>query len=253
VLTCHLQLTVKYITSASDLIGALFCILSVQSYAGTLGNYMNHRHFINKLPLGVDTHLDIHVAVLLDRVGELLSTKEFPVNYEGYKSLLKWALSFGQLVTAALEGTGTYCAGLCEYLLDNNIEVYEVNRPNLAKRRLVGKSDPTDAENAARSVLAEDSRAVPKSHDGLVEALRYLLVARRSAIKARTQSISQIRALLVSAPHGVREGYLVPSTHKCISLCRSITSLGGTVILQSLVQMFKLLPSRWLSLTEELK
>lgn len=214
---------------------------------------MNPDNLLNQLTLGVDTHLDTHVAVLLDGVGKLISTKEFPVNHEGYKSMLTWASSFGRLISAGLEGTGTYGAGLCQHLLDNKIEVYEVNRPNRAKRRLIGKSDPTDAENAARSVLAQESRAVPKSHDGLVEALRYLLVARRSAIKARTQSINQIRALLVSAPHDVREGYLVPSTHKCISLCNNITSLGESVILQTLAQMLKLLSSRWLSLNEELK
>jgi transposase len=157
------------------------------------------------------------------------------------------------LTHAGLEGTGTYGAGLCHYLLENGIDVYEVNRPNRAKRRLVGKSDPTDAENAARSVLANESKAIPKTHDGLVEALRYLLVARRSAVKAKTQSINQIRALLVSAPYGIREGYLVPSTNKCILLCSNISSLGDSVMLQTLSAMLKLLSSRWLSLAEELK
>ncbi|MEZ8107319.1 hypothetical protein FCV43_17525 [Vibrio genomosp. F6] len=51
---------------------------------------------------------------------------------------------------------------------------------NRAKRRLVGKSDTIDAENAARSVLAKESTAIPKSHDGKVEALRYFMVVRRS-------------------------------------------------------------------------
>lgn len=57
------------------------------------------------------------------------------------------------------------------------MKVFEVNRPNRAKHRLRGKSDPTDAENAARSVLANESMAIPKSHDEVVEALRYLVVA----------------------------------------------------------------------------
>ncbi len=92
-----------------------------------------------------------------------------------------------------------------------------------------------------------------KTHDGLVEALRYLLIARRSAVKAKTQLINQIRALLVSAPYVVRESYLVPSTTKCISLCSSITSLGDSVMLQTLSAMLKLLSSRRLNLKEELK
>lgn len=214
---------------------------------------MNPDNPLNQLTLGVDTHLDIHVAVLLNGIGKLISTKEFPVCHDGYKLMLKWSLSFGRLKSAGLKGTDTYGAGLCHYLLDNGIDVYEVNRPNRAKRRLVGKSDPTDAENAARSVLANESKAIPKTHDGLVEALRYLLVARRSAVKAKTQSINQIRALLVGAPYVVRESYLVPSTHKCISLCSSIVSLGDSVMLQTLSAMLKLLSSRWLNLKEELK
>ena len=107
---------------------------------------MNPDNQLNQLTLGVDTHLDVHVAVLLNGVGKLISTKEFPVCYEGYKSLLKWTFSFGHLACAGIEGTGTYGAGLCKHLLDNGIDVYEVNRPNRAKRILVRKSDPIDAD-----------------------------------------------------------------------------------------------------------
>jgi len=111
---------------------------------------------------------------------------------------LKWSRSFGELKQAGLEGTGTYGAELCQFLIDNDIRVYEVNRPNRAKRRLRGKSDPTDAENGARSVLAKESTALPKSHDGVAEALRYLVMARKSAVKARKQAINQVRVLLVT-------------------------------------------------------
>jgi transposase len=214
---------------------------------------MNPDNSLNQLTLGVDTHLDVHVAVLLNGIGKLISTQEFEVSHHGYKLLLRWASSFGTVISAGLEGTGTYGAGLCSYLLENGISVFEVNRPNRLKRRLKGKSDPTDAENAARSVLANESQAIPKKHDGVVEALRYLLVARRSAVKARTQAINQIRALLVTAPHEVREGYLVPSTTKCISLCSNIISLGDSTRLETLSSMLRLLAMRWLNLTEELK
>ncbi len=74
-------------------------------------------------------------------------------------------------------------------LTANGIAVVEVNRPNRARRRLRGKSDPTDAENAARAVLAGEALAIPKSQTGVVEALRALALTRRSALKARTQTI----------------------------------------------------------------
>ena len=138
---------------------------------------MNRNHENNCLTLGVDTHLDIHVAVLLDTVGKVIDKREFQVSAQGYQELYKWTESFGYVNKAGLEGTGTYGAGLCKYLQDKGITVYEVNRPNRVKRHLVGKSDATDAENAARSVLAGESSAEPKSHDGIVEALRYLTVA----------------------------------------------------------------------------
>ena len=161
---------------------------------------MNRNDTVNHLTLGVNTHLDTHVAVIVNNLGQVMDTQAFKVNVTGYEKLYQWCQSFGEVKQAGLEGTGTYGAGLCKFLLDKQIAVFEVNRPNRAKRRLRGKSDPTDAENAARSVLAKESTAIPKSHDGIVEALRYLVMARKSAVKARTQAINQIRALLVTAP-----------------------------------------------------
>ena len=111
----------------------------------------------NPLTLGVDTYLDKHVAVLLNSTGQLIDTGEFSTCELGYQELLRWCHSFGQLAEAGIEGTGSYGAGLCRFLEQSNVCVYEVNRPNRAKRRLVGKSDVTDAENAARSVLAKES------------------------------------------------------------------------------------------------
>lgn len=90
-------------------------------------------------------------------------------------------------------------------MYEHGIEVYEINRPDRAKRRLQGKSDPTDAESAARTVLSGEAVATPKLQSGVAEALRTLSVARRSAVKARTQAINQLRSLLISAPDDLRE------------------------------------------------
>jgi transposase len=154
---------------------------------------------------GVDTHKDIHVAAVLDPVGRIAGTEAFPANRRGYAQLLVWIRRHGTLGKVGVEGTGTYGAGLCRYLLDAGVEVVEVNRPNRQRRRLRGKSDPTDAEAAARAVLAGEATAQPKGADGTVEAIRALRVARRSAVKARTQVVNQMHALVVTAPAELSE------------------------------------------------
>jgi len=214
---------------------------------------MDHKHPKNQLILGVDTHLDCHVAVLINTLGQVVSTDEFETNLNGYKKCLRWCHSFGHLMKAGVEGTGTYGAGLSRYLSSCDITVFEVNRPNRARRRLRGKSDPTDAENAARAVLANDAKAIPKTQTGVVEAMRFLLIARRSAVKARTQAINQIRAMLVTAPDDVRADYLFSSQTACINACQRINSLGDTPLLEMLSITLKLLANRWLNLSKELK
>jgi transposase len=154
---------------------------------------------------GVDTHKDVHVAAVLDHLGRILATKAFPTSPRGYSQLLGWMRRFGTVARVGVEGTGTYGAGLCRYLVDHGVEVIEVNRPNRQRRRLQGKSDTVDAEAAARAVLAGEATAEPKGADGTVEAIRALRVARRSAIKARTQAANQMLALVLTAPGVLRE------------------------------------------------
>ena len=150
--------------------------------------------------LGVDTHLDSHVGAVVDDLGRASGTKVVPATPAGSELLLTWVRSLGTLKRAGVEGTGTYGASVARYLTAAGVQVIEVNRPNRTRRRRMGKNDPIDAENAARAVLAGDATAAPKSHNGLVEALRGVMVARRSAVKARTQAGNQLRSLVVTAP-----------------------------------------------------
>jgi transposase len=214
---------------------------------------MNRSHTVNQLTLGVDTHLETHVAAPINNLGQVIDTGEFSVCTIGYEKLLKWSCSFEVLKQAELEGTGTYVAGLCKFLIDKYIRVYEVNRPNRAKRRLRGKSDPTDAENAARSVLAKESTALPKSHDRVVEALRYLVMARKSAVESRTQAINKVRGLLVTSPEDIRSSCYVASTVRCITACKNVVVTKDDLVLGTLLSTLNLLADRWLSLTKELK
>ena len=152
---------------------------------------------------GVDTHLDVHVAAALDPVGGLLGTESFSATAAGYRSLLDWLERFGAVGKVGVEGTGTYGAGLARFLQSKDITVIEVDRPNRAERRRSGKSDPLDAVEAARAALGGRAKALSKDRTGGVEAIRMLLVAKRSARQARTKALVQMRHLVITAPEGL--------------------------------------------------
>ena len=101
-----------------------------------------------------------------------------------------WARALGEVSAWGVEGTGSYGAGLARFLAANGQRVVEVNRPDRAARRRHGKSDPIDADAAARAVQAGEATGVPKAQDGMVEMLRALRAARTTAIKARTQAVN---------------------------------------------------------------
>ena len=155
--------------------------------------------------VGVDTHRDAHVAVALDHLGRRLDVLEIPTTAAGYRALLDWAEAFGEIDTVGVEGTNSYGAGLTQALHRAGVAVVEVVRPNRQKRRLQGKSDPLDAENAARAVLCGEAVATPRRSDDAVEMIRVLRVARSTAMRARTQAINALRSLIVTAPSELRD------------------------------------------------
>ena len=158
-----------------------------------------------RVTVGVDTHKDTHVAAARDQLGRRLATTQVQATSAGYATLLGWARSLGQVQAWGVEGTGSYGAGLARFLASHGQRVLEVNRPDRATRRRRGKSDPVDADAAARAVQAGEASGIPKAQDGIVEMLRALRVARQTAVKARTQAINAIKALLVTAPAELRE------------------------------------------------
>jgi transposase len=171
--------------------------------------------------LGVDTHLEFHVAVAVDHLGRRLGESSVPTTAKGYERLLRWAKDFGPVRCAGVEGTSSYGAGLARHLGAKGIEVLEVERPKhrrRSSRRNLEKSDPSDAEAAARAVLAAEASGVPKSGDGRAEMIRVLRAARRSAIKARTQAANQLQGLRVTAPEQLRNRLRGLSTKELISV-----------------------------------
>jgi transposase len=153
---------------------------------------------------GVDTHLDVHVAAVLDDRGGLLGTASFATTPDGYRALGEWLCSFGDVVLVGVEGTGSYGAGLTRHLQRAGIDVVEVDRPNRQRRRRSGKSDTHDAVSAARAAFAGDALGAPKTRDGNVEAIRVLRLARRSASRDRTRALNQMRSLVTTAPDDLR-------------------------------------------------
>ena len=156
----------------------------------------------------------MHVAAALDPLGGLLGSESFSTDSPGYKALLSWLEGFGDVTKIGIEGTGSYGSGLTRYLRRAGVEVIEVDRPNREERRRSGKSDPLDAVEAARAALSGRATCCPKSRDGAVEAVRVLVVAKRSARQARVKALLQMRHLGYSAPEQLRcrvKGLSVPA------------------------------------------
>jgi transposase len=171
------------------------------------------------ITVGVDTHKDVHVAVAIDGLGVRIGESHLPTTPTGYASLERWAVGLGPIAAFGIEGTGSYGAGLARYLDGRGHRIVEVNRPDRATRYRLGKSDPIDAEMAARAVLSGVAVGTPKAAVGSVEMIRMLKVARASAVKARTQSLNQIKSLLVTAPAGLRESVRGLSTPRLLDHC----------------------------------
>ena len=164
--------------------------------------------------------MSVHVAVAIDLRGVRLGEFHTPTTTHGYGDLERWSLGLGEIRAFGIEGTGSYGAGVARFLTGRGYDVVEVNRPDRATRYRKGKSDPTDAESAARSVLAGVADATPKSGVGEVEMIRMLKGAKDSAVKARTQAFNQMKALIVTSPAQLRESLSGSTTAALVSVCR---------------------------------
>ena len=204
--------------------------------------------------VGVDTHKHIHAAVALNGLGARLGTTSIPVSSKGYRELEMWARAFGSVRVFGIEGTGSYGAGLSRALVARGHTVVEVNRPNRQLRHQHGKSDPLDAESAARSVLAGQATARPKSGTSAVEMIRQLKVVRDTAVKSRTRAMITLKTLIVNAPAALREqldrltGRVALVRHRAALRPGPLTSTTAStkVALRALAR-------RWLMLDAEIK
>ena len=165
--------------------------------------------------VGVDTHKHVHVAVAIDSWGIRLGDHAFVADSGGYEALVTWAETHGRIEAFGIEGTGSYGAGLARAVHRAGHHVVEVNRGDRRTRRAAGKSDTIDAEVAARSLLAGQSTAIPKTADGAVEMIRQLKITRDTAMKARTTAMNTLKQIIVQAPPSCEK----PSTISPITAC----------------------------------
>jgi transposase len=179
---------------------------------------------------------------------------EFRTTSAGHRDLLGWLPGLGPVIRARVEGTGSYGAGLARFLRTAGMEVVEVDRPSRQARRRSGKSDPLDAIEAARAALSGRARGAAKSRDGNVEAIRALVVAKRSARSAKIQALNQIRHLGFTAPDGLRQRLAGVSRHHLAARAAALlpaTGQGADPVVAATKTALRILGRRVLALDEE--
>ena len=202
--------------------------------------------------VGVDTHLDQHVAAVVDEAGRLLDTRAFPASTRGDVALVTWAERFRAVERIGVEGTATYGAGLARFTRAYGLQVVEVNRPDRSTRRRHGKSDPIDAQAAARATLARVAATTPKTREGQVEMIRVLPVAHRGALKARVAAAEQLHGSSRQRPRrpaGPRAGL---KTKALVQACAAMRPGPLTSTSTATKTALRTLARRWQQLQAEL-
>ena len=204
--------------------------------------------------IGVDTHKATHVAVAIDTNGSRVAAFSAPATAKGYLALEDWAQALGDITSFGIEGTGSYGAGLSRHLLAHGYKVVEVTRPNRQLRYQHGKTDSLDAEGAARSVLAGQATAEPKTQTGSVEMIRHLKIARDTAVKSRSQAMVTLKTLIINAPASLRDA--LDQIGGKIALIRHIAAFRPgalTSTTASAKTAMRALAQRWLALHDEIQ
>lgn len=170
--------------------------------------------------IGVDTHRDTITAAVVEAVtGGVLAQRTSGTQRMDYRHALSWAKHEAPQRRAwAIEGAGSYGAGLATYLLAQGETVYEIDRPARLARKNGAKNDDLDSIRAAREALARQHLATPRAR-GLREAMRALLVTRNGAVLMRTESINHLKSLIVTAPEGLRDQLRRHSTLHQVDQC----------------------------------
>jgi transposase len=188
--------------------------------------------------VGVDTHRDEHVlAMVAAPAGALIARRSVATNRRGYEQALHFAHEQADGARIwAIEGAGHYGAGLARYLSERGETVLEVGRSPRGERRLQGKDDELDAVRAARAALSGEPLPSPRAGERR-EALRLLLVARRSAVDVRREALAQLRSVLVTAPEPLREQLRSLPRQRLLERCRRLRRRGGASAAESATRL----------------
>jgi transposase len=154
--------------------------------------------------VGVDPHRDSHSLAVVQIVsGAVVFESTIDANNGGYAQALSLAEEHAPGRRAfAIEGTGSFGAGLTRFLTGRDEWVLEVSRLR-RERRSGGKTDALDAVRAARSVLAERRPSTPRA-GGERQALQALGATREGAVNAKRAGLCQLRDLLITTPEPLR-------------------------------------------------
>ena len=171
--------------------------------------------------IGVDTHKHTHTAAALTATGAVLEHLTVPADPKGYRQLVAFGRRHGEDRLWAIEGTGSFGAGLTTILTNSRERVLEVDRPARPARRAGAKSDDIDAVRAARQALAGDGVAEPRCR-GEREAIRVLLATRAQAVEFRTRAIGALHALVTSAPDRLRQRLRTLPLGQLLNTCAAL-------------------------------
>ncbi|MDQ3782348.1 MAG: IS110 family transposase [Actinomycetota bacterium] len=202
--------------------------------------------------IGVDTHKDTHTAVVVAAAtGAVLGEVTVPADRGGFTQLVSVADGHGLKRVWAVEGTGSYGAGLCRFLSGRGETVVEIARPLRRRGRRRGKSDALDAVEAAREALHRPHQAQPRTGAERA-ALAELLAVRRAAVDAARVAQLQLHALVIKAPEEVRARFDHQSTTAMVNTATRLRVPGGADIhTATTVKLMRALARRYRTLRSE--
>jgi len=187
--------------------------------------------------IGVDTHSQTHTAAVVEAgTGGVLARVTVTADPDGYAELVALAEQYSGLRAWAMEGTGGYGAGLARHLAARQEMVVELDRPKRPARRAGAKSDPIDAERAARDALARTRLAQPKSGAERA-ALQMRLTARRAAVEAAGTAQRQLLAMVITAPEPVRARFRGQSTRAMIATAAALRPRASSADVEALTAL----------------
>ena len=209
---------------------------------------------------GIDTHRDTYAIATCDAFGTILENSEFKTTKCGNKKLLSWLESQGEISAVGVEGTGSYGKSVTVYLQKRGVQVLEVTSPVKKERRSKGKNDYMDAQSAARTARdytyggsRETNACVAKDRSSETEQIRLVKASYDAAVKMKTQSINEFKAVIVDAPDDLRESLRELSTTKQVQKCSKFRPDAGNKEDFFTKTALRRIAKRILNLTEEIK